>query len=211
MTSLVQVRPQDYVCLSNCITSLIRIGSGFSSQPPYCPPGKRCVRSVPGVETDNAPQDISNSNILINHFDRNDLYGGSPLDERGPASFAERVSLRERGLARYCLFDFDISMIFSPDAPSVDCRLDSSLSHWGIFFYHPPDTKQGEFDYDPFPFDVACLGNLLAEYDVSHVLGSLCICTYGVMNIVPGPTHSASCSFIRQNDHPCHIPSFHRS
>lgn len=117
------------------------------------------------VENDNELQDISRYNILINNFDRNDI---TPMYDRDPTSCADRVSLRERGLARYCLFDFDISIIFPPDAPSVECRLDSFLSTWGISSHHPPDTKQGEFDYDPFPFDVACLGNLLAKYDVSY-------------------------------------------
>lgn len=116
-------------------------------------------------------KDLSHSNILVNHFDRNNRRGVTQVSyDNNPISCADRMSLRERGLVRYCLFDFDISMIFPPNASAMDCRLDSSLSNWGISLYHPPDTKQGEFDYDPFPFDVACLGNFLAEYDVSRIV-----------------------------------------
>lgn len=34
----------------------------------------------------------------------------------------------------------------------------------GQGIYHPPDVLQGERYYNPFPFDVGCLGNLCLNW-----------------------------------------------
>lgn len=107
-------------------------------------------------------QDINWSNTLVNHFDHNGF-------SFGPSSLkAQRANLRATGLARYCLFDFDLAMIFPPDTPLDTFRLESSHALCGAPEYHPMDVEQGEPYYNPFAYDVGCLGNLLAsELDVS--------------------------------------------
>jgi hypothetical protein len=69
-----------------------------------------------------------------------------------------RPQLRADGLLTYALCDFDCSMMFSPCQPSY--RLDSDLS-MEIYIETPDDTSQGELDYDPFVFEMGCLGILL--------------------------------------------------
>lgn len=64
----------------------------------------------------------------------------------------------------YCLFDFDISLIFPCDAPLHACRRPANESYGGAPPYHPLDASCGEYDYDPFAFDVGCLGNLYRTY-----------------------------------------------
>lgn len=36
-------------------------------------------------------------------------------------------------------------------------------SEWGSPQYHPPDAANGDIMYDPFAYDVACLGGLFCE------------------------------------------------
>jgi hypothetical protein len=50
----------------------------------------------------------------------------------------------------YAIFDFDIAIMFSSSATVAERRLPNQ----------PHDTAQGELDYDPFAFDVGCLGIL---------------------------------------------------
>src|SRR5882762_6235185 len=70
-----------------------------------------------------------------------------------------RGPLRSAGHLVYALLDFDISIQFPPNSTPADMRLPSSLSWWGSY-NQPADTAQGELDYDPFAFDVGCLGVL---------------------------------------------------
>lgn len=67
----------------------------------------------------------------------------------------------------YALFDFDISIMFSPNSSAEQRRLPYWDSWDGGSFDGPYDTAQGELDYDPFAFDVATLGICLAlEFQV---------------------------------------------
>ncbi|KAL7281812.1 hypothetical protein ACG7TL_005135 [Trametes sanguinea] len=72
-------------------------------------------------------------------------------------------SLRERRRAdsvTYALYDFDCALQLPPGTSLKDCRRPPMETTIGKPDYHPPDTWQGEVDYNPFAFDVACLGNL---------------------------------------------------
>jgi len=69
-----------------------------------------------------------------------------------------RSELRSEGKLIYALFDFDISIIAPPDAKKGEYRLPYRMSWWGSG-NQPRDTAQGEFDYDPFAFDVGMLGS----------------------------------------------------
>ncbi|TDL14140.1 hypothetical protein BD410DRAFT_699639, partial [Rickenella mellea] len=103
-------------------------------------------------------RDISTSNILLKFFDYNKF-----VNHEGAAR--HRAGLLSMP-ARYCLFDFNLSVIFPPDKPFKDCRLPSYLAEQGAPWFHPPDVLQGELDYDPFAFDVGCMGNLfLGEFE----------------------------------------------
>ncbi|KAF8870677.1 hypothetical protein BD779DRAFT_519485 [Infundibulicybe gibba] len=42
-------------------------------------------------------------------------------------------------------------------------RLSSHFALCGTLQYHPDDINHGEFDYDPFAFDVALMGNVLSS------------------------------------------------
>lgn len=64
----------------------------------------------------------------------------------------------------YCIYDFDISRIFPPNAPLNACRRPASDSYEGAPPYHPLDASCGEYYYDPFAFDVGCLGNLYRTF-----------------------------------------------
>ena len=64
---------------------------------------------------------------------------------------------------QYCLFDFNLSVLFPRDAPLHICRLPADLASCGAPRYHPPDLQQGELDYNPFAFDVGCMGQFFLQ------------------------------------------------
>lgn len=75
----------------------------------------------------------------------------------------EHRMLRTNGRLIVVLFDFDLAVIMPPNRR----RLPAQFSFQGLIFDRPPDTFQGEYDYDPYAFDVACLANvLLAAFEV---------------------------------------------
>ncbi|KAJ3506405.1 hypothetical protein NLJ89_g6885 [Agrocybe chaxingu] len=98
-------------------------------------------------------KDISMQNLLVNHFASE--YNGH--DNPG------RTKLRSAGLLSYALFDFDISVIVPPTVSKSDFRLPYRMS-WDGSYNQPFDTAQGEFDYDPFAFDVGTMGREFCRY-----------------------------------------------
>jgi len=52
--------------------------------------------------------------------------------------------------------------MFPPTSTTVERRLPYNLS-WDGTMNQPHDTSQGELDYDPFAFDVGCLGVLFCQ------------------------------------------------
>ncbi|KAJ3531947.1 hypothetical protein NMY22_g7952 [Coprinellus aureogranulatus] len=64
--------------------------------------------------------------------------------------------------------DFDIAIVFPPEAERSACRLPSEMSYHGSY-PQPDDASQGEPDYDPFAFDVACLGLLFCSILYVHL------------------------------------------
>ena len=73
-----------------------------------------------------------------------------------------RRTLRCDGHLVYGINDFDVSIIFPPSVTREECRLPISGSWYGGQ-NQPLDTRQGELDYDPFVFDVGCLGVLFCD------------------------------------------------
>ena len=107
-------------------------------------------------------QDIDFRNILVNQFTHTQTHDiECPFWDE-----AARATLRNNDQIRYCLFDFDLSQIFSPDASIADCHLTvASVKGKGSPDLHPKDVDcVGPLD--PFKFDVACMGNMLSRYNV---------------------------------------------
>ncbi|KAG6842796.1 hypothetical protein H0H93_003367, partial [Arthromyces matolae] len=91
--------------------------------------------------------DISYSNILVNQF------GRDSIDYRNP----DRLYFKEQNLLTYALHDFDLATKFPPSWSDQQCRLPYYKSWHGTPGFVPPDTWQGEFDFDPFARDVGSL------------------------------------------------------
>ncbi|KAI0355663.1 hypothetical protein OH77DRAFT_1495940 [Trametes cingulata] len=100
--------------------------------------------------------DIHQNNMLINCYNP-DVYMGEDI----AAVLADFRTTKE---AHYNLFDFNISLRFPPDTSLVACRRPAHEASWGAPVYHPPDVSLGAAEYNPFAFDVACLGNLFRAY-----------------------------------------------
>jgi hypothetical protein len=76
------------------------------------------------------------------------------------------TELRRHDAVLYAHIDFDISIMFEPDSTPAERRLPwiQSLQGPWVDIY---DTGQGELDYDPFAYDVACLGQFFCvEFQV---------------------------------------------
>ncbi|KAG5721941.1 hypothetical protein E4T56_gene18397, partial [Termitomyces sp. T112] len=97
--------------------------------------------------------DIKTDNILVNHVYR-DLF-----DNRSRS----RALLRSQGKLTYAFCDFDGSTMFPPSMTLDECRLPSHISFNTLCDQAPPDTFQGEFDFNPFAFDVGMLGILFCN------------------------------------------------
>lgn len=72
-----------------------------------------------------------------------------------------RPAHRACQLARYCLFDFDLSIIVPVGIRHLQSRFARAGSPWN----HPMDIEQGEPYYNPFAYDVASMGNMLSTYN----------------------------------------------
>lgn len=91
-------------------------------------------------------------NVLTNHFSDCFRLEGSDF----------RQDLRSEGLLLYALFDFDFSVQWPPEKDRIACRLPYNKA-WGSFNL-VKDVSQGEFDYNPFIFDVGVLGVVFCKF-----------------------------------------------
>ncbi|KAG6847973.1 hypothetical protein H0H93_004466 [Arthromyces matolae] len=143
---------------------------GVSPFEPYGPTAKQVLECIHDLlkglaylhKNRIAHGDISYGNILINHFGR---YHG---DHQNPT----RPYLRQKNQLTYALFDFELSTKFPPSWSDEECRLPYHRSFQGTPGCVPPDTFQGEFDFDPFARDVGSMGLVLAaefEHLTIHV------------------------------------------
>ncbi|KAI9066413.1 hypothetical protein FKP32DRAFT_1565973 [Trametes sanguinea] len=98
-----------------------------------------------------AHRDIFNSNMLVDYY-RHDV----PACDIGPI-LAERRRTHD---IHYCLLDFDLSIKLPPSTSLRDCLRPASEAMTTCSPYEPPDVAHGEEAYNPFAFDVACLGNM---------------------------------------------------
>ncbi|KAL1942065.1 hypothetical protein VTO73DRAFT_6595 [Trametes versicolor] len=102
-----------------------------------------------------AHRDIDKTNIMINWYCNN-----TPS-----ALCVQRLDEHTRSPdAEYAIFDFDLSLQLPLDTSLKSCRRPAEEAFTGKRLYHPADVFQGERYYNPFAFDVACLGNLYLVY-----------------------------------------------
>jgi hypothetical protein len=114
-----------------------------------------CVASSDALRVAlNLFQDLSERNILVNYF-------GDSIRPSRDDRLRDVFLLNDKAL--YAIFDYNLSVVFSPGTSSRERRLPFEMSFNGLVFDRPYDTAQGEFDYDPFAWDVACLGIQLRD------------------------------------------------
>ncbi|KIM35890.1 hypothetical protein M413DRAFT_449518 [Hebeloma cylindrosporum] len=101
-------------------------------------------------------KDIKMENLVVDHFADTDSLGLNEVRRR----------LRNEGKLSYAMIDFDWSMMVAPESKGR-CRFPYHMSWWGSGF-SPHDTRQGEFDYDPFAFDVGMLGVVFCVHYQQH-------------------------------------------
>lgn len=73
-----------------------------------------------------------------------------------------REKLRESELVEYALFDYGYSAILPKSTDVKTCRHPHE-DIWYATYNELNDVMQGEYDYNPFAFDVGCLGHLFCE------------------------------------------------
>ena len=127
-------------------------------------------------------QDIKAGNILVNHYSADFAAKDSQSRKKW------RRDNLSNNQVRYCLIDFDLSVILPKDVKRLPC----SYAYCAPPFSHPRDIDAGEYDYDPYAFDVACLGYcFVPRFDVSddprYTLW-LCCLTNGAESSTEDPT-----------------------
>lgn len=90
-----------------------------------------------------------------------------------------RDHIQTSGHVEYALFDFNLSVQFPPDVDIRTVRLPSREGWCGAINFHPADATMGQPEYNPFPFDVACLGNLLLYHFAVRPIHYHCSATGG--------------------------------
>ncbi|KAF9484827.1 hypothetical protein BDN70DRAFT_849126 [Pholiota conissans] len=108
-------------------------------------------------------RDIHDGNILTNHF------GCANMPHR--YSSLQRQELRAKGQLVYALTDFNYSLMLPVDTDLRSCRLPIAESYPGVI-EKPYGVVHGEVYFNPFAYDVACLGITLS-YQFQHLCSSL--------------------------------------
>ena len=75
----------------------------------------------------------------------------------------------------YALMDYDQSIRLPQECSVRHCQRPAHESAFGAMIYKPRDTDQGEPTYNPFAFDVACMGGLLCEVLTVRMKLHLCL------------------------------------
>ncbi len=92
------------------------------------------------------------------------------------SEYCIRQRMRQEERMKYVLFDFDFSLLLPPETCIESCRRpykESVVGHDTPI----PDVWQGEYEYNPFAYDVGCLGEFLCfRFQVSRIRKFVC-CT----------------------------------
>ncbi|KAM5534035.1 hypothetical protein V8D89_012298 [Ganoderma adspersum] len=96
-------------------------------------------------------RDIDFHNIMVNFYSfgiyRDNFWHALEEHRHGPD-------------ALHCLMDFDRSLKLPSSTVLGACRLPAEAAMVSGTPYRPPDLNLAEHDYDPFAYDVGCLGNM---------------------------------------------------
>lgn len=94
-------------------------------------------------------KDINPQNIMHRWFDPYNPVAYLPSSER------------RLGGTWYCVMDYDLSLLHD-QALDVTSYFRPAEEAWiGSPRHHPDDYSQGEWQYNPFAFDVGCLGQMI--------------------------------------------------
>ncbi|KAI0363264.1 hypothetical protein BV20DRAFT_1031616 [Pilatotrama ljubarskyi] len=107
-----------------------------------------------------AHRDIHESNMLVNWY-----CGDDKLDHCSHLLEEHRRSQA----AIYALFDYDLALQLPPETDLRNCRRPSEEAFTGKAMYQPADIYQGEWYYNPYAFDVACLGNMFLYHFIEAI------------------------------------------
>ena len=97
---------------------------------------------------------MAHQNLLINQF-----FHFTPTD----STDYNRKCLREAGLVEYAIYDFGFSLMLPQSTDVRTCRHPHAPICY-VTFHGLNDVMQGEHDYNPFAFDVGCLGHIFCVH-----------------------------------------------
>ena len=100
-------------------------------------------------------QDIRASNVLVNG------YCPEIEDYESMAIVKEHLSSSS---AAFCFFDYDLAVQLPKNACLYNTRRPAWEGNRGSPEFHPQDIYLAQPEYNPFAFDVACLGNMFVHY-----------------------------------------------
>lgn len=117
----------------------------------------------------------------------------------------DQADLRAQGLLAVAVYDFDISVIMPPNSQHLPWKFGTE----GLLLYRPRDLHQGAYEYNPYAFDVACMGNLLLT--MFHVCVSLpfCYASSSPFTVEYGSTCADACPIAGRNDFARPLCSLH--
>ncbi|KAF9003012.1 hypothetical protein BDQ17DRAFT_1280113 [Cyathus striatus] len=94
----------------------------------------------------------------------NTVFNYVPADKEGNYCWEPIITLlRSRKQLQYAIIDFGLSIKFPDNYSLQQCRLPHWQSRFGAYSI-PNDCMQGEFDFDPFAYDVGVLGCVFSDY-----------------------------------------------
>lgn len=95
-------------------------------------------------------------NTLVNHI--------SSVWSNNIAKTDYHGYLKLKGALRYCIMDFDLAMVLDEETYGSNPRLPIELVKRVGFGARPYETMHAYIDFDPFKYDVACLGMHFSDY-----------------------------------------------
>ena len=97
-------------------------------------------------------QDITGQNTLVNYFRPSEVKFVGPRPHLAAHMHSQDVV--------YAIFDYDLALPLDPGLPLASYRLPGYKSFCGDYSFQPEDAAYAQLEYNPFAFDVACLGNI---------------------------------------------------
>ncbi|TBU25143.1 hypothetical protein BD311DRAFT_670288 [Dichomitus squalens] len=102
-----------------------------------------------------AHRDIRQTNVLVD--------GYCPELEETQSIVIVKEHVTSPDVA-FCFFDYDLAIQLPKDVSLRDARRPAWEGNRGSLEYHPHDISLAQPEYNPFAYDVACLGNLFLHH-----------------------------------------------